>query len=71
MTHGKEEVARQRRLCRAATHGKEKVDGNAGFSRSVYSFIRYILCRMKMLECRRGGLYDIGFIDPSPFMNLR
>ena len=20
---------------------------------------------MKMLECKRGGLYDIGFIDPS------
>ena len=20
---------------------------------------------MKMLECRRGGLYDIGFIDPN------
>jgi hypothetical protein len=27
-------VPRQRRLCRAATHGKEKVDGNADFSRS-------------------------------------
>jgi hypothetical protein len=27
-------VARQRRLCRATTHGKEKVAGNASFSRS-------------------------------------
>jgi hypothetical protein len=29
-------VPRQRRLCRAATHGKEKVDGNADFSRSEF-----------------------------------
>jgi hypothetical protein len=30
-------VTRQRRLYRAATHGKENVDGNAGFSRSESS----------------------------------
>ena len=25
---------------------------------------------MKMLECRRGGLYDIGFIDPNTVHEL-
>ena len=23
-----------------------------------------LLCRMKMLECKRSGIYDVGFIDP-------
>ncbi|KAK1613256.1 hypothetical protein QYE76_036929 [Lolium multiflorum] len=27
-------------------------------------------CLMKMLECRRGGLYDIGFIDPNTVHEL-
>jgi hypothetical protein len=29
----------------------------------LYSFCM-LLCRMKMLECKRRGMYDVGFIDP-------
>jgi hypothetical protein len=25
---------------------------------------------MKMLECKRGGLYDIGFIDPNTIQEV-
>lgn len=24
-----------------------------------------ILCRLKIVECRRAGMYDIGFINPN------
>jgi len=30
-----------------------------------YILLYAILCRMKILECKRGQIYDLGFIDPN------
>ena len=31
----------------------------------VYIIILTILCRLKIVECRKAQIYDIGFINPN------